>query len=465
MASIVERRNRFCVVYSYKDKTGKRRQKWETYKTMSEARKRKKEVEYRSLTGELVIPICKTVKDLFDEYVALYGKEKWALSTYSSNLSTINNYILPIIGDDKLENINTRFIEKYYQRLLRTPAVINPATGKRSSEFVTTSTIRDIHKILRSCFQQAVKWELMVKNPVIYATVPKHKAEKREIWTAETLMHALEVCDDERLKMALNLAFSCSLRMGELLGLTWDCVDISEESIAENRAFIYVDKELQRVDKDVIQELHGKDVILIFPEESKLTKTVRVLKLPKTESSVRKIFLPKSVAEMLVEWKAGQDKIKETLGDEYLDYNLVMATPFGLPIGDAAIRKSLKNLIKEHDLPPVVFHSLRHTSVTYKLKLNGGDIKAVQGDSGHAQINMVTDVYSHIIDDDRRKNAELFEEAFYEKKELDPSMRASAMGKTVELPSEVDAELLAKVLSNPEMAALLTTLARSLEGK
>ena len=44
-----------------------------------------------------------------------------------------------------------------------------------------------------------------------------------------------------------------------------------------------------------------------------------------------------------------------------------------------------------------------HTSVTYKLKLNGGDIKAVQGDSGHAQADMVTEVYGHIIDEDRRK--------------------------------------------------------------
>ena len=43
----------------------------------------------------------------------------------------------------------------------------------------------------------------------------------------------------------------------------------------------------------------------------KKNKTVRVLKLPKTESSIRKVFLPKSVAEMLVEWKKGQDKIKE----------------------------------------------------------------------------------------------------------------------------------------------------------
>ena len=171
-------------------------------------------------------------------------------------------------------------------------------------------------------------------------------------------MHALEVCEDDRLKLALNLAFSCSLRMGEMLGLTWDCVDISEEAIVESRAFIYVDKEVQRVDKAAIQELRGKDVILVFPEESKKNKTVRVLKLPKTESSIRKVFLPKSVAEMLVEWKKGQDKIKETLGDEYMDYTVERCvTPFGLPIGTSSIRKALNDLIKEHDLPPVVFHS------------------------------------------------------------------------------------------------------------
>ena len=77
----------------------------------------------------------------------------------------------------------------------------------------------------------------------IYATVPKHKSKKREIWTAETLMHALEVCDNDRLRLSLNLSFSCSLRIGELLGLTWDCIDISPEAIEENRAYVYVNKE------------------------------------------------------------------------------------------------------------------------------------------------------------------------------------------------------------------------------
>lgn len=61
------------------------------------------------------------------------------------------------------------------------------------------------------------------------------------------------------------------------------------------------------------------------------------------------------------------------------------------------------------------------------------DIKAVQGDSGHAQVNMVTDAYSHITDDDQRKNAELFKEAFYEKKNLNPERRAllNSLAKTM----------------------------------
>ena len=209
--------------------------------------------------------------------------------------------------------------------------------------------------------------------------------------------------------------------------------------------------------------LDGKDVLLVFPTNHKKNSTVRILKTPKTESSVRKIFLPKSVANMLVDWKAEQDEMKEILGDEYMDYNLVMASTFGLPLGDGAIRGPLKKLIEDYNLPPVVFHSFRHSSVTYKLKLNGGDIKAVQGDSGHAQVNMVTDVYSHILDDDRRKNAELFEEAFYEKKNLDPQMHVQQENNNATVADEVDPELLAKVLANPEMWALLNSLAKTMK--
>ena len=56
MASIVQRNNRYCVVYLYDDETsGRRRQKWESFRTMADAKKRKAEIEYRQELGTLVI--------------------------------------------------------------------------------------------------------------------------------------------------------------------------------------------------------------------------------------------------------------------------------------------------------------------------------------------------------------------------------------------------------------------------
>ena len=87
-------------------------------------------------------------------------------------------------------------MDKFYQSLLKvkTKSVQNK---KPKNEYLTVHTVREIHKFLRSAFNQAVKWELMTRNPVLNATLPKEEHQKREIWTAETLMHALEVCDDD----------------------------------------------------------------------------------------------------------------------------------------------------------------------------------------------------------------------------------------------------------------------------
>ena len=298
-------------------------------------------------------------------------------------------------------------------------------------------------------------------------------------------MKALEVCDDEILALAINLAFSCSLRMGEMLGLTWDCIDISEKSLKENSASIFINKELQRVNRDTMEKLDSKDVIFIFPKVLMNTSTALVLKSPKTKTSVRKVFLPNTVAQMLVKRKEQIEGLKELFGDEYLDYNLVFANSSGRPMEGQVITRALKQLIRDNNLPDVVFHSFRHASITYKLKWNGGDMKAVQGDSGHARMDMVADVYSHIIDEDRRFNAQRFDEQFYHAKALtDMEGRTAPMPKfeastdildpmavpqeepTIEVTENnaegISPELISKLLANPEMAALLKTLAKSI---
>ncbi len=125
-----------------------------------------------------------------------------------------------------------------------------------------------------------------------------------------------------------------------------------------------------------------------------------------------------------------------------------------------SIHSPLKKLIYDNDLPPVVFPSFRHFIITCKLKLNCGDMKSVQGYSGHAQVKMVADVYSHIIDDDRRLNAQRFEEQFYQIKGQTPTEKVQAG--TVPEASQSDKEILLKLLANPEMAALLKLLAKNL---
>lgn len=97
------------------------------------------------------------------------------------------------------------------------------------------------------------------------------------------------------------------------------------------------------------------------------------------------------------------DKVRRAKKDGLIDnfiYNLVFCNSSGRPMEGQVITHALKKLIRENDLPDVVFHSFRHASITYKLKWNGGDVKSVQGDSGHARAEMVSNVYSHIIDED-----------------------------------------------------------------
>ena len=227
-------------------------------------------------------------------------------------------------------------------------------------------------------------------------------------------------------------------------------------SINEGKASIHINKELQRVSREALKMLESKDVVFIFPSLSSRTTTQQVLKSPKTESSIRKVFLPRTVAEMLIEARQKQLEVIDALGDEYKDFGLVIAGPLGMPVEQTRINDAFHRLIEKNNLPKVVFHSLRHSSITYKLNLNGGDIKAVQGDSGHSQSKMVTDLYSHILDDDRRQNAQLFEQAFY-------SGRGATAPEPTPAPDTGDAALLMRLLQNPEMASLIKTLAKTLE--
>lgn len=459
MASIIKRKKNYSIVYTYVDENGETKQKWETRTSYQEALKRKAEIESQKSSNSFLPSTNQNIAEFLSDFVSLYGEKRWGVSMYDSQNSLIANYINPIIGDMKVQDITTRVVDKYIQTLQKTPAV-NTRTHHAKTEFVTNATIEKIIKLLRCAFKQAVRWELVAKNPFDNVVLPKVEYKKRDIWTSDMIRTALDQCTDSKLYVAMNLAFACSLRMGEILGLTWSNVHISDEDIADDNAYVYIDKELARASKRAIEMLGQKDIYHVFTPLFPNTSTRIILKKPKTDSSIRKVWLPKTLAYILREWKSAQDELRALLRDEYQDYDLVVALANGRPCEDRIILKSFEKLREKAGLPKVVFHSLRHSSTTYKLKLNHGDLKATQGDTGHAQIDMITSVYAHILDEDRKINAQKFESAFYANPDL-RSVRPPEEPKEP-APATLDLEALVEQLRNsPELANTLAALLAS----
>ena len=338
MASIIKRKKAYSVVYSYTDERGETKQKWETCYSHKEALKRKAEIENQQFNGTFLPPNKTTVSSFLDDFVRTYGVNKWGVSMYDSNTAIIANYINPIIGELEVQAVTARVVDQYVQKLKKTPAV-SRGSRKPRAEYVTDKTIVKIIKVLRCAFKQAVRWELIGKNPFDNVVLPKVEYKKRDIWDADTIRKALDECTDSKLYIAMNLAFACSLRMGEILGLTWDNVHVEDADIAADDAYIFIDKELVRCTKQAIEMLGEKDIYHIFIPLMPNTSTRLVLKKPKTDSSIRKVWLPKTVAYILREWRKSQNELKEFLGDEYADFNLVVALSNGRPCEKRIIEK------------------------------------------------------------------------------------------------------------------------------
>lgn len=264
MASIKRRRGKYHVVYYYLNEDGEKKQKWESFDTEAEAKHRKAEIEYKQGSRTFIAPSKTTVAAFLEDFVSLYGTKKWSPSTYEANTGLIRNYINPKLGSTLMQDVTSIAADRFISALQRTKC---PTYKNRYSktEYMTPANIERINKLLRCAFGQAVRWDIIAKNPFENTTLPKIKRKPREIWDAATIRKALDECKDGRLYVAINLSFACSLRIGEIVGLTWDNIHISDADIAGDNAYLCVEKELVRVREDSLAVLgHRKRSRKIF---------------------------------------------------------------------------------------------------------------------------------------------------------------------------------------------------------
>ncbi len=434
MASISskERQNGpvWYIVYAIIDDKGKRKQMWLRCESEDDAKELLSKVEeYERLNLVYPVPIenrryriglvagqsdevhaaAMTVRGMIAEYFEQHCRDGyWEASTHQSAKAISEHYIFPFIGDILISKITPRDLQRYYLKLPTYPTV---RPRKNTPGTISKRTIREIHKILRPAFAYAVTLGYIDRNPATELRLPRVKTKKRERWSDSEVIQAISLCEDKDLKLLMEVIYCLTARTGEALAIQWENVHIFNEDAAE--PYIYIDKELARLNKADI-EATDTTVYLTFPPLSPHQSTRLVLKNPKTEKSVRRVYIPMTLAEELRAYKAAQD---EMLADTGLpNYGLVFCHDNGRPFSGDTLRKRFLKFVKKHNLRPVDPYSLRHSGATSKLALSH-DIKAVQGDMGHSSSKLLLDTYADAVDTNRQKLAVGMESQLYASEE------------------------------------------------
>jgi integrase len=272
--------------------------------------------------------------DRFMEDVAKHTLKEKTYITYESYLKL---HLLPDLGNQKLNAITAQQIQRLYTRKL------NAGLSKK--------TVHHIHSTLRRVLNEAVKWELIHRNPCDSVTPPRVIQRPPTVWSIEQAQTFLRATAEHKWHAIYLIALSTGARRGEILGMEW-------QNLNWTRSTITIEK--------TISEIKGRAVVTS----------------PKTKTSRRVIVLPKVVIDLLKENKKSSGFIFQS---EALT-----------PISPRNLLRDFYSILATLDIPKIRFHDLRHTAATILLTKDVHP-KKVQELLGHASIVQTLDVYSHYI--------------------------------------------------------------------
>ena len=452
----MKRGNTYSVRYNYKDHAGKPCKGWETFKTKAEAQERKITVEKELLDGTFLVPDTMTVEEMLYKWIPIQSsKHKWSPKTYTQSVAMVQNLIVPYIGKRKVQDLRTYDIEQFYATLSQTPCgqyvhgVKQELTENQKKRLLSSTSIHEVHTLLKTAFSYAVDWDLIHKSPTP-REAPKINTEERTIWDERTMLAALQTIENPALHLAVHMSMILSLREGEILGLQPGDLDFDA---ADGRGTISVNKALQRADKVALSKIDPTQIYHTFPDRRVGSKSSLILKRTKTKKSNRILYMTKPLKEELLAWLEKMKQDEQSAPEKYSNCGQLFRLPDGLPIAPDVLTKWYRMWRAEHpEFEKIVFHGLRHSSATYQLMISGGDIKAVQGTTGHASADMLVNTYAHIQQSSRVELGKKFESGFYAKPDTPSPQAVPAAGEPtismtalLELLKDADPEMKAKL--------------------
>ncbi len=310
-----------------------------------------------------IAPKTITVESWLDTWLKEYVKSSVKLLTFTSYDTISRVHIKPTLGRIKLQALKAPQIQALYNSLL--------AEGK------SPKTIKNIHGVLHKALDKAVKIGYIQTNPASVCDIPR--IEKKEIKPLNTddISRFIKRLQTEEYKNLYLTTLFTGMREGEVLGLTWDCVDFE-------RGTIIINKQLQK------EKTSGAKYYIAETKTSKirvLTPAPYVMSLLKEEQTKQK-----------------QNRLRlGYLWDNPL--NLVFTTEIGRYIAFSTVYKRFKRIVAELGVPEARFHDLRHTYATLALQ-EGDDIKTVQTALGHSTVSTTLDIYSHTTETMKEKSSQ-----------------------------------------------------------
>jgi integrase len=287
-------------------------------------------------------------------------------STHQRYEYAVGPHVKPALGSIKLKDLNPAQVRWFYRD--RLDSGLSPAS------------VHKLHVVLHKALKAAVSDGLIPRNVAAGLKLPKLSREEIDPLNREEARRLLEAAKGERLEALYMLALNTGMRLGELLALNWDDVDLEGEVLRVRRT-------LTRAGK------------VYTTGEPKTRNSRRVIRLTGAAVEALRGHLPRQLEEM------------GRMGSLYQPGGLVFATEVGTIVNPSNVRnRSLKPLLKKAGLRPVRFHDLRHTCATLLL-LKNVNPKIVSELLGHASVSITLDVYSHLMPDMQEKAARALEEA------------------------------------------------------
>lgn len=323
-----------------------------------------------SRRGDLPTDNHMTVERLMELWME-HRSDKQRATTAHQNTARIRLHINPHLGSMKIADVRPSHVEQFFRQITRT---------KEGAVGLSPQTVRIIATMLNGAFNLAVKWDMIPKNPVQYADKPSGESKAKRVLNAEEFRRMTDALKGTIIAVPALILGMTGMRRSELLGLTWDNVDLENAQVRVERGLVNIGSKLVWED-------------------------------PKSKKSARTIPLPALAVAALTIHREEQAARKKDRGITWIERNLVFDDGCGDFWRPTTFSTAFGICARKAGFAEITPHCLRHgyASVVYDAT---GDLKMVQELLGHSTLAVTSEVYTKVFESKKRATVKQVESIF-----------------------------------------------------